>query len=114
MAKQKEKKLLARLKIVEAIPKTGEAGQERPILEKFLKMRGVKYKSLSVKNTYRGENLKNDFLDHLFAICSTSCCLDGPECWNFQMMNTVISEEERHPYALLSISTYFREPKHLI
>lgn len=66
MAKQKEKKLLARLKIVEAIPKTGEAGQERPILEEFLKMRGVKYKSLSVKNTYRGENLKNDFLDHRF------------------------------------------------
>ena len=58
-------KMKRRLKIVEAIPLTGNPGQEKPILDEFLNMIGMKYDSLSVDNRFKQDNLRNDFLDKL-------------------------------------------------
>lgn len=59
-------KLKRQLKIVEAIPKKGNPGQEKPILEEFLKMVDMRYESLAVDNRKTEENLKQDFLHKLF------------------------------------------------
>ena len=53
------------LKIIEAISTRGNPGQEKPILEEFLKMVELGYESLSVDNRKTGETLKKDFLDKL-------------------------------------------------
>lgn len=64
-------KFAKRLKIIEAIPRSSGQGQEKTILEEFLKMEEVSYESLPcvsflVDNRYKGDNLKNDFLKYLF------------------------------------------------
>lgn len=64
--KKRAQRLGMRLKILEAIPRTGNLGQEMPILTEFLKMEGVKYTPLSVLNTLARNGLKRDFLHKLF------------------------------------------------
>ena len=54
-----------RLKILEAIPRTRNPGQDMPILEEFLKMEAVKYSSLRVDNRLAESGLKRDFLQKL-------------------------------------------------
>ena len=68
MAKRKKARwrLGRQLKIVEAIPGARNPGQEKPILEAFMKMEMVNYTSLSVDNRLAKTNLKNDFLEKLF------------------------------------------------
>ena len=58
-------KVKKRLRIVEAISKRGNPGQEKPILEEFLKMVGMKYESLAVDNRNKQDKLKQDFLEKL-------------------------------------------------
>ena len=50
-------KVKRKLKIVEAIPKKGNPGQEKPILDEFLKMFGLRCESLAVDNRKKGDNL---------------------------------------------------------
>lgn len=64
-------KLIKRLKIIEAIPRSSGQGQEKGILEEFLQMEEESYRPLSydlfsVDNRFKGDNLKENFLNLLF------------------------------------------------
>ena len=54
-----------KVRIIEGISPRDE-GQEKPILDEFLKMMSVPRDSISVDNRYEKEKLKNDFLYKLF------------------------------------------------
>lgn len=64
-------KLIRRLKIIEAIPRSSGQGQEKGILDEFLQMeeesyRPLAYDSFSVDNRCKDDNLKENFLNLLF------------------------------------------------
>ena len=60
-------KLKRKLKVVETIQGTEEEGegQEKPILDEFLKMAELPYTSTSVNHRLTVDNLREDFLDHV-------------------------------------------------